>query len=390
MTTQRRYYRRRNKSGDNTSEQPKKGGVLALQDTAWIITILTALCYFFSYSFQKGIRSYYETDSIVLSELDIPSIVDSVYEVSSLVLKICFIYFLSKLLAQTFIFGLRKKNSIPKMVVDKLKKRLFKENSSFHNFFKKSVEWDFVRELDSKDKFLIKMEKEMKESNNPDGLPENLFTNLLFVNLIIIIIPVLMYTDPSNFSLLIIILYLVLTIILIQLLGLINIFIIFTLKISKVLFFRREILGFVFFVLYLLNKKNPVTYIWKKCDLGFRVILILTAGIGFSTIFFQFGYTKSENNTDYKVAQFQGEEFIILDKDKNRMLISPLRIIKKQYAISSQEFQFIELKQEKANTLVIKNQKFENGLKVVPKESEPKIRVILNEGVRWLYKKNIL
>ena len=83
---------------EKEGEQIQKDRLSYLQDTAWIITVLTGAIYFFSYSFQKGIRDYYGMEDISLSDLDVPLIVSSVYDVSSLILRVCILYFISRMI----------------------------------------------------------------------------------------------------------------------------------------------------------------------------------------------------------------------------------------------------------------------------------------------------
>ncbi|PNK22449.1 hypothetical protein CBR59_31060 [Bacillus thuringiensis] len=121
-------------------------------------------------------------------------------------------------------------------------------------------------------------------------------------------------------------------------------------------------------------RRNPLAYIWKLCNWGIRGIIIITIGIGSSWVFFQYGYTKAEKKEDYTIVQYQGKEFVMLDKDKNRMLVSPLTINNNHYMMSKNEFQLIEFKQGKADPIIFKGKSLAGGLQVSPNEREERLK----------------
>lgn len=371
---------------ENTNDVPQKSnktGINVLQDTAWVITLLTALCYFFSFSFQKGVSSYYGTDKIELSELNIPSMVDSVYEVSSLVLKICLLYILSRLIVQYILF-LDKWRESNKKDLDENGKEFHENNlSKFSEFMDKFIDPNFLYKLESKDTPITRW-IDQRLSTRVDF--SHSLTNSIFINFVIVSIPILIFADPKNVFIVMIILSIAMLSFLILILLLLFLAVLTMTKITRLFIFREGFFLFFMIFIIILNEKNPLSYIWKKCNLGLRVIIILTVGIGLSSIFYQYGYTKSEKETNYKVVQFLGEDFVLLDKDGNRMLVSPLRKLDNKDTISKEEFKFIELKQKNINSLIIKDQNLEDGLIVVPNKEgwETKVRRIIGKVLDWV------
>lgn len=357
--------KRKNYQIEKEGEQIQKDRLSYLQDTAWIFTILTGAIYFFSYSFQKGIRDYYGIDDISLSDLDVPLIVSSVYDVSSLILRVCVLYFISRIIiwCATFMFNIldARQNAPKKETFIRVKLERF--YSKIGEFSSSIIETDLNKVGNFKD--VIRTIYDKKEF-----APINAITNGIFLMLILGYLPFLVLKDSYNFNVANLLGMRVWVLFFILLSILLFLFIILSLKKLKSGTIKNGLLKLCLKGIVAIYRRNPLAYIWKQCNWGIRGIIIIIFGIGSSWIFFQYGYTKAEKKEDYTIVQYQGKEFVMLDKDKNRMLVSPLTINNNHYMMSKNEFQLIEFKQGKADSIVFKGKSLVGGLQVSPNERE--------------------
>lgn len=357
--------KRKNYQIEKEGEQIQKDRLSYLQDTAWIFTILTGAIYFFSYSFQKGIRDYYGIDDISLSDLDVPLIVSSVYDVSSLILRVCVLYFISRIITwcATFMFNIldARQNAPKKETFIRVKLERF--YSKIGEFSSSIIETDLNKVGNFKD--VIRTIYDKKEF-----APINAITNGIFLMLILGYLPFLVLKDSYNFNVANLLGMRVWVLFFILLSILLFLFIILSLKKLKSGTIKNGLLKLCLKGIVAIYRRNPLAYIWKQCNWGIRGIIIIIFGIGSSWIFFQYGYTKAEKKEDYTIVQYKGKEFVMLDKDKNRMLVSPLTINNNYYMMSKNEFQLIEFKQGKADSIVFKGKSLVGGLQVSPNERE--------------------
>jgi len=357
--------KRKNCQIEKEGEQIQKDRLSYLQDTAWIFTILTGAIYFFSYSFQKGIRDYYGIDDISLSDLDVPLIVSSVYDVSSLILRVCVLYFISRIIiwCATFMFNIldARQNAPKKETFIRVKLERF--YSKIGEFSSSIIETDLNKVGNFKD--VIRTIYDKKEF-----APINAITNGIFLMLILGYLPFLVLKDSYNFNVANLLGMRVWVLFFILLSILLFLFIILSLKKLKSGTIKNGLLKLCLKGIVAIYRRNPLAYIWKQCNWGIRGIIIIIFGIGSSWIFFQYGYTKAEKKEDYTIVQYKGKEFVMLDKDKNRMLVSPLTINNNHYMMSKNEFQLIEFKQGKADSIVFKGKSLVGGLQVSPNERE--------------------
>ncbi|MEQ6017234.1 MULTISPECIES: hypothetical protein [Bacillus] len=357
--------KRKNYQIEKEGEQIQKDRLSYLQDTAWIFTILTGAIYFFSYSFQKGIRDYYGIDDISLSDLDVPLIVSSVYDVSSLILRVCVLYFISRIIiwCATFMFNIldARQNAPKKETFIRVKLERF--YSKIGEFSSSIIETDLNKVGNFKD--VIRTIYDKKEF-----APINAITNGIFLMLILGYLPFLVLKDSYNFNVANLLGMRVWVLFFILLSILLFLFIILSLKKLKSGTIKNGLLKLCLKGIVAIYRRNPLAYIWKQCNWGIRGIIIIIFGIGSSWIFFQYGYTKAEKKEDYTIVQYKGKEFVMLDKDKNRMLVSPLTINNNHYMMSKNEFQLIEFKQGKADSIVFKGKSLVGGLQVSPNERE--------------------
>ncbi|WP_241676066.1 hypothetical protein [Bacillus thuringiensis] len=361
--------KRKNYKIGKEGEQIQKDRLSYLQDTAWIFTILTGAIYFFSYSFQKGIRDYYGIDDISLSDLDVPLIVSSVYDVSSLILRVCVLYFISRIIiwCATFMFNiLDARQNAPKKETF-IRVKLEKFYSKIGEFSSSIIETDLNKVGNFKD--VIRTIYDKKEF-----APINAITNGIFLMLILGYLPFLVLKDSYNFNVANLLGMRVWVLFFILLTILLFLFIILSLKKLKSGTIKNGLLKLCLKGIVAIYRRNPLAYIWKQCNWGIRGIIIIIFGIGSSWIFFQYGYTKAEKKEDYTIVQYQGKEFVMLDKDKNRMLVSPLTINNNHYMMSKNEFQLIEFKQGKADSIVFKGKSLVGGLQVSPNERDERLK----------------
>ncbi|MGF9816250.1 hypothetical protein [Bacillus toyonensis] len=361
----RKRIKRKNYQIEKEGEQIQKDRLSYLQDTAWIFTILTGAIYFFSYSFQKGIRDYYGIDDISLSDLDVPLIVSSVYDVSSLILRVCVLYFISRIIiwCTNFIMNIldKRQNAPKKDTFIRVKLRSF--YSKIDEFSDSIIETDLNKVGSFKEVIATIYDKK-------EFAPINAITNGIFLMLILGYLPFLVLKDSYNFNVANLLGMRVWVLFFTLLITLLFLFIVLSLKKLKSGTIKNGLLKLCLKGIVAIYRRNPLAYIWKQCNWGIRGIIIIIFGIGSSWIFFQYGYTKAEKKEDYTIVQYQGKEFVMLDKDKNRMLVSPLTINNNHYMMSKNELQLIEFKQEKADSIVFKGKSLVGGLQVSPNERE--------------------
>ncbi|MDA1690720.1 hypothetical protein PDK21_23565 [Bacillus cereus group sp. TH147LC] len=364
----RKRIKRKNYQMEKEDTQIQKDRSSYLQDTAWIITILTGAIYFFSYSFQKGIRDYYGIDDISLSDLDVSLIVSSVYDVSSLILRICILYFISRVLiwCASFIINiLDARQSTPKKETF-IRVKLEKFYSKIGEFSSSIIETDLNKVGSFKE--VIGTIYDRKEF-----APINAITNGIFLMLVLSYLPFLVLKDSYNFNVANLLSTRVWALFIILLVMLLFLFIVLSLKKLKSGIIKNGLLKLCLRGIVAIYRRNPLAYIWKQCNWGIKGIIIIIIGIGSSWIFFQYGYTKAEKKEDYTIVQYHGKEFVMLDKDKNRMLASPLTI-NNHYMMSKNEYQLIELKQGKTDTIIFKGKSLVGGLQVSPNERKESLK----------------
>ncbi|WP_235033591.1 hypothetical protein [Bacillus paranthracis] len=301
----RKRIKRKNYQMEKEDTQIQKDRSSYLQDTAWIITILTGAIYFFSYSFQKGIRDYYGIDDISLSDLDVSLIVSSVYDVSSLILRICILYFISRVLiwCASFIINiLDARQSTPKKETF-IRVKLEKFYSKIGEFSSSIIETDLNKVGSFKE--VIGTIYDRKEF-----APINAITNGIFLMLVLSYLPFLVLKDSYNFNVANLLSTRVWALFIILLVMLLFLFIVLSLKKLKSGIIKNGLLKLCLRGIVAIYRRNPLAYIWKQCNWGIKGIIIIIIGIGSSWIFFQYGYTRLRKKKIIQLYNITGKSLL--------------------------------------------------------------------------------
>ncbi|XBN97183.1 hypothetical protein BACILLUS_003130 [Priestia megaterium] len=336
----------------------KKTGVEFLQDTAWLIAVLTGLGYFFSLSYQKGREAFYGIEDISLEDLGLSTVVNSIYDVSSLVLVFCLIYFFSKLIIMVGAFGfsyIEKKEKVMKGLIgnsnkvrNKAKNRVRRHIDK--NFTKEKIKGEIVQAFNKKITLELKMIK-----------PINLWVNFTFISVVISIMPYIILGDSYTFKEIVVTFFIVFVSLCMLL------FISFFLFI--LLMGTSPTLNDIYIILIgLAYSKNPLNLFWRVCKLNTKVIVLLTLGLGMSFIFYQYGYTQAEKKEDYTLIEYKKREFVLVNKNDKQFLVTPLVRKGNKFTITKTDYQLIEVKKDMNTPFLFKSIKIKEGLQVLPNE----------------------
>jgi len=327
----------------NTTEKEKsqKASLKALQDTAMIITLLTGLCYLFSFAYQKGYKDYFGIGEVALSSLDISSIVDAIFNILPIILYIYGFYILSKIILNLIAFivlfniGMNGLN----WIIINFKQPLLSFSSMIYFRF---LNMD-VNSVNKKKKNVSELEVEDEET-------KNLIVNIFYVSLIIAFIPsvILNQWNLTKIFNLIIITNIILP------------FLFIVIILAKNSFFSDKGKKILEEFLYSLKIERPIKELWNLCNLNVKIMLIVLLSIGLAYIFYQYGYTKAEQKKDYTILELEGKDLIILDKDKDKMLVAPMY----NQTISKENIQLVKIQMKVNQSLRLRNVVFQKGLKV--------------------------
>lgn len=388
-----------------------KKPISTIQDTAWIIALLTGLCYFLSFSFEKGARDYYGIDEIALSELGTSSIVNAIYNMSPIVL-LC--------------FGSIIGSYILSILVKPLTKWLMK-----HNPFLLKYKENFT---DEENKNFTKT-----YGNSMENIVQTVLKGIIFLFLFFYFLPSLIlgseYKSLLNLGLLLFIGTIGSGILTSFLAGIFS-FIFFkkSSKKSKDLIkdiqelqkrmenetkdieeltkkFENEIKEVEREIFesssrqhsqvaakelrhyldetlnrnkhekkleILLNDKretdndeenlkgvfegNLLYNLWNMSNLGIKFTIIVFVAFCLSKVVYQYGYTQAEEKEDYFMIEYEKKDLIVLDKNKDLLLVTPLKEANNKFIITKDTYKIIALKSDKLNPVILKNVEFKNGL----------------------------
>ncbi|AZV60312.1 hypothetical protein [Peribacillus frigoritolerans] len=124
-----------------------------------------------------------------------------------------------------------------------------------------------------------------------------------------------------------------------------------------------------------LEKEGLVTFLWTKSKLETKVIFIVFLSFLLGVAFYHYGYTDAEKKENYVIyIDKNNKEYVLLDKDKNTLIVSELLKGKKGYFVKKEELKIIQLKSDEYN---FNNQEFKNGLQFQPNKRAEKLKVFL-------------
>ncbi|MBZ5480229.1 hypothetical protein JGU65_13660 [Bacillus sp. T_4] len=358
-------------------EQPqeiisKKTGMEFLQDTAWVIAVLTGMGYFFSLSYQKGREAFYGIGDISLEDIGLSTVVNSIYDVSSLILIFCLMYFCSKLL----IFGLKLFSKVKEKEymevfdaygTDKLSDK-FKSDKARESYIKGR---EYINKKLAKEKFLHgKIIGEFIKRVSIEPNPINAFVTLTFISLVFSTMPYIIFGESYSilkifiifivFSFLLYIIYMISTLASLKLIDL-----------SPTL---NEIYVIAVIIFY---TKNPLSIIWQICSFSTKIILVISLGFILSFMFYQYGYTQAEKKKDYTLLDYNNKEYVVISKNEKMFLASPLVKKKNQATITKSDYQLIQLTKEISKSSSFKSVEFEGNLQVLPNKRKEYMDKIL-------------
>lgn len=129
-------------------------------------------------------------------------------------------------------------------------------------------------------------------------------------------------------------------------------------------------------LLEVLENESLVTFLWTKSKLGTKIISIVFLSFLLGVAFYHYGYTDAEKKENYVIyIDKNNKEYVLLDKDKNTIIVSKLLKDKKGYSVKKEELKIVQLKSNEYN---FKNQKFTNGLQFQPNKRAEKLNVFLS------------
>lgn len=327
----------------NTTEKEKsqKASLKALQDTAMIIAVLTGLCYLFAFAYQKGYKDYFGIGEVALSSLDISSIVDAIFNILPIMLYVYGFYILSKIILSLIAFialfsiGMSGLNGI----IINFKQPLLSFSSIIYFRF---LNID-VSPVHKKKKNVSELEVEDKET-------KNFIVNVFYVSLIIAFIPSVILNQWNLTKI----------INLIMITNIIMCFLFIVIVLATKSFFSDEGKKIIEEFLNGLKMERPIKELWNLCNLNIKIMLIVLSSIGLAYIFYQYGYTKAEQKKDYTILELEGKDLIILDRDKDQMLVAPMH----NKTISKENIQLVKIQMKENQPLRLRNIVFQKGLKV--------------------------
>ncbi|PVE64462.1 hypothetical protein [Priestia megaterium] len=311
-----------------------RNNIKILQDAALIIALISAMGYYLAFSFEKGYRDFYGIEDISFTDIDIESIVNSVYKILPIIVFICSAYLITR-----FIIGL---------IIPFFKKSMERTNEVFLNLYKDEGNLPYGISL------ILRL-------INHSGT-QNIKT---MGNAIKFYIPFITAVQVTN--------------------------LIFGKSNSRFVFILVTFLALAWFIFFILvkitfkikghstdnvNFNNPITFIWTISNWNTKIILCVLSIIGVGYLFYQYGYTDAEEQEDYFVVEIDSKNLIILDKNDNSMLVAPINI---ENPILKSDFQFIPIKSDKDTVMNLKKVTIPDGLQVMNNPRKRQLNKIINE-----------
>lgn len=318
-----------------------KSDVKILQDAALVIALLSAIGYYLAFSFEKGYRDFYGIEDISFTNIDITSIINSIYKIIPIVLYISIAYLVTRLIIW--------------LIIPLLKKGLEFINKSFLNIFKKF-------ESTSRVHLVLKFINRVG-TNNIDIMWNAIRIYIPFLTVLLVAKDVL---GDNN-------------LIFSYFLGLFLLvaWIIFPILVKMTVKIKNQDIDNIKF-------NNPITFIWTNSNLNTKITLSVLTIIGFGYLFYQFGYTDAEQQEDYFVLVIDSQQAgIILDKNDTTMLVCP---INEHNQIAERRFQFIPIKrdQDKNTDMKIKKITLVGGLKVTENPRQRQLEKIMDQSKKGI------
>ncbi|KRF46416.1 hypothetical protein ASG98_17765 [Bacillus sp. Soil531] len=311
-----------------------RNNIKILQDAALIIALISAMGYYLAFSFEKGYRDFYGIEDISFTDIDIKSIVNSVYKIIPIIVFICIAYLITR-----FILWL---------IIPFFEKSMEKFNDRFLDLYK--------NEENASDSMLLLLRVVNRSGNQ----------NIKSMGIVIrFYIPFFTAVLVTNF-----------------ILGKSNSGFVFILAIFLALAWL------IFFILVKITFKikghdtdnvnfiNPITFIWTYSNWNTKIILCVLSIIGVGYVFYQYGYTDAEEQEDYFVVEIDSKNLLILDKNDKSMLVAPINL---ENPILKSDFQFIPIKSDKDTVMNLKKITIDGGLQVMNNPRQRQLNKIINE-----------
>ncbi|MFD4931575.1 hypothetical protein ACFWMS_22155 [Peribacillus butanolivorans] len=283
-----------------------------LKDTAVTLTIITGLSYFLSLAYQKGEKTYYGIDEISSIDLNISSLTNSFFDITSLLFKILLAFVASKI-------------------------ALYLVRIIYNKFYK-NYESDIVKAS------LV------------------MSSNVIFFGFLICWLPFIVLGTGDSFSNIMGNYRMFFSIILGILLLSTFLCFIFTKSTDKIL---KPI---VFF-----GEERLFQNAWRKFTLSTKTFILLSLIIVLSFSFYQYGYTQAQQKEEYAIFHYKNKEYVVLDKDKNQLIVAPIEESKGKTIIKKANIKTVELKSDEIVFFSFKNIKINKGLEIQPNERKEKL-----------------
>lgn len=326
-----------------------KGDIKILQDAALVIALLSAIGYYLAFSFEKGYRDFYGIEDISFTNIDITSIINSIYKIIPIAVYISIAYLTTRLIIW--------------LIIPLFKKILEFSNTTFLNIFKKNESTSRIH--------LVLQFINRVGSQHIDIMWNAIRIYIPFVTALLVA-KVVLGDNNSGFAIIVGLFLLVALLI-------------FPILVKMTVKIKKQNIDNI-------NFNNPVTFIWTNSNLNTKIALSVLTIIGFGYLFYQFGYTDAEQQEDYFVVEIdpllQGsQQRIILDKNDTTMLVAP---INEHNQIIEKNFQFIPIKrdQDKNTDMKIKKITLKGGLKVTENPRQRQLEKIMDqskEGILSLF-----
>lgn len=333
-----------------------------LKDYAVITALLSILSYMLSYSFQKGINNFYGIDDVASGELDISSIVDTVVALSPIILIVGLLVLASKVMYTFFLTLSKWYVKLIGLVAFLLVytfmyiKFLFSRQVSEQKLSKR---FEYANE---KWKLALKewLQFEIPENTNKTmaTIYNFSFTAFLFLGTIpTLTLGLTINTYKELFNMLLFI------------------FVALPLLVGAPFF----IFGKIEFLVNKIKKfKLIIIKNWRNSNVTVKLILLSFVIIFSSELFYQYGFTQTEQKRDFMLVTHNNKHLIILKKEKDFLITSEINLKK---PILKNKFIIIENKPtNKDKELVISSIHLKDGLTL----SNNKREVLYNRINSWL------
>lgn len=343
----------RSDSDDKERKHRNKNKIIWLQDTALIISILTAMCYFLSFSYEKGIRDYYGINDIAVSEFNLSSIMNSINNILPIIFSIGIVIMVQRFIL-TLIYSLSVKVTF---FISFLFENLFSQREPN---LKTYVREKMIKEGYCFFKHFLKEHYEQRKYK-VSGVMEvmNVMTLVIaiFASLIMFI-----FTESFN-SIGDIFFTESLPRILLPSLKPICIFI-FCIVLVVWAYVEDEIDHRRWFVSRFVRWVNGSRKTAGLDNWSLKILLIIAFGVCISYITYQFGYTSAEQREDYIILKINDKDMVVLDSNKELMLLASLENINRRDVIANDNFQILEFKNDKEKQFIFEKKSFKKGLPV--------------------------